>query len=70
LSDVAVSPDSTEEEIRQHNQYELYSKYMPVINDGGGLTPSTLYMANLDCFAVVQALIGKSIVWEQPIIIL
>lgn len=70
LSDVAVSPDSTEEEIKQHNQYELYSKYMPVINDGGGLTPSTLYMANLDCFAVVQALIGKSIVWEQPIIIL
>lgn len=70
LSDVAVSPDSTEEEIKQHNQYELYSKYMPVINDGGGLTPSTLYMANLDCFAVVQGLIGKSIVWEQPIIIL
>ena len=70
LSDVVVSPDSTEEEIKQHNQYELYSKYMPVINDGGGLTPSTLYMANLDCFAVVQGLIGKSIVWEQPIIIL
>jgi hypothetical protein len=38
---------------------------MPVINASGGLTPSTLYLENLDCFAVVQAINqNKSILWE------
>ena len=49
--------------------YDLYHKYMPMINNGGGLTPSTLYLENLDCFAVVRAKIGNDVVWEQPIII-
>jgi hypothetical protein len=42
---------------------------MPVINNGGGLTPSTLYLDNLDCFAVVIATNeADGVIWEQPII--
>ena len=44
--------------------YDLYHKYMPMINNGGGLTPSTLYLENLDCFAVVRAKISNDVVWE------
>ena len=44
---------------------------MPVINDAGGLTPATLYLDNLDCYAVVVAKNESGVtLWEQPIIIL
>ena len=44
---------------------------MPVINNGGGLTPSTLYLDNLECFAVVIATNSDGgILWEQPIIMI
>lgn len=57
------------EQMRKHNQYILYHQYMPVINHNNGLTPSTLYLANLDCYAVVEAVQSGSVLWEQPIII-
>ena len=70
--EVTAKPDTAEygKQVRKHNQYVLYHQYMPVINHNNGLTPSTLYLANLDCYAVVEAVQGNSILWEQPIIIL
>ena len=53
----------------KHKQYIFYRQYMPVINDGGGLTPASLYLDNLDCFVVVVAKKGSDRLWEQPIII-
>lgn len=69
LIDVPITQNSTLEDIKKHNNYVLYSQYLPVINDAGGLTPSTLYLDNMECFAVVRAKNGNSILWEQPIII-
>lgn len=70
--EITAKPDTAEygKQVRKHNQYVLYHQYMPVINHNNGLTPSTLYLANLDCYAVVEAVQGNSILWEQPIIIL
>ena len=76
LNDQAITADPEknaaefEAQTKAHNLYELYRKYMPVINDSNGLTPSTLFLENLDCYAVVQARLDNSIVWQQPIIIL
>ncbi len=70
LIDVPITQNSTLEDIKKHNNYMLYSQYLPVINDAGGLTPSTLYLDNMECFAVVRAKNGNSILWEQPIIII
>ena len=69
LEDVQITQDSTLDDIKKHNTYMLYSQYLPVINSVGGLTPSTLYLDNMECFAVVRAKNGNSILWEQPIVI-
>lgn len=67
--DVVEGSETEKADQKKHNQYLLYRKYMPVINNGGGLTPSTLYLDNLECFAVVIATNDDDgILWEQPII--
>lgn len=67
--DVVKGSETEKADQKKHNQYLLYRKYMPVINNGGGLTPSTLYLDNLECFAVVIATNSDGgILWEQPII--
>jgi len=44
---------------------------MPIINDAGGLTPASLYLDNIDCYAVVKAYsaITNDLLWSQPIVI-
>jgi hypothetical protein len=67
-ADTELNPEEFDAQNKKHNQYMLYNQYMPVINDSNGLTPSTLYLANLDCFAVVEAVQNGIVLWEQPII--
>ena len=54
-----------------NKEYQFYRNYMPIINDAGGLTPASLYLDNIDCYAVVKAYsaITNDLLWSQPIVI-
>ena len=64
-----ISNPTTEAQKEKQKLYQFYKDYMPVINANGGLTPSSLYLDGLDCYAVVEASIGNAVQWKQPIII-
>ena len=54
-------------------EYDFYSRYMPVVNDAGGLTPAPMYLDGLDCYLMVHAYTGtatnKNYLYHQPVII-
>lgn len=50
-------------------EQEFYRSYLPFINSTNGLTPSTIYLENLEYVPVLIGTKGSDILWRQPIII-
>lgn len=66
-----VNPNASGIPETTKKKYEFYMNYMPKLNADNCLIPATLWLDNLDCFAVVVAKSksDNSVLWKQPIII-
>ena len=61
-----------------HSDYDLCKNYMPSLNKKNGLTPSAMFLENMQCWCAVECW-GKdlkakesdySLLWSQPILII
>ena len=55
------------------SEYDFCKKYMPVLNDKGGLTPANMYIDGVNCYPVVycyQEGNDEMPLWAQPIVII